>query len=100
MDNLQIQHALDQVELHASQLKELLLSGNFPNEEREELEERIQELENELSEMEDKKNDAESENDDLKDNIKKAKEILEDIISEDAGHDYAVERINEIMEIL
>jgi archaellum component FlaC len=98
MDELQIKHAFDQIEMHQEELKTHLLNGS--NARVEDLEDQISRLQDDLEEAEDNARDTESENDDLKDQIKKIRAILEDLVSEDAGFDYVKERVEEALELI
>lgn len=100
MDELQIKHAFDQIEMHQEELKNFLLSHTVSPSDIDDLESEVSRLEYELEKAEDEKRDAESENDDLKDTIKQLRSILEDLASEDAGFDYVKERVQEALDLI
>jgi len=52
MDNLQIRHAIDQIELHAAELKEVLLATHLSSDQRNEYEDEIRGLEVDLEQSE------------------------------------------------
>lgn len=54
MDNLQIQHAIDQIEMHAANLKEVLLSTHLSSEQRGAYEDQISDLQNDVEAAENK----------------------------------------------
>lgn len=100
MDELQIKHAFDQIEMHQEEVKNFLLSNTISPSDMNDLEEEVSRLEDELEKAEDEKRDAESERDDLEDTIKKIRAILEDLASEDAGFDYVKERVEEALGLI
>jgi len=95
MDNLQIQHHIDQIELHQNALKSLLLDS-ASSEKISDLEDEITGLESRINELEDEVEESEN----LGTQIDDAINLLEDLKTDDFDSVDIAAKIDEIIKVL